>query len=217
MASKKTRHAFKGKQMDVAWDSRLCIHVAECGKAAGSLFVGGRKPWCQPDLAETEEIRDVVERCPTGALSYQDKSGAGEAAHAENSVHVCCNGPLFLRGELRIEGADEASPGLRFRAALCRCGASKNKPFCDNSHQQIGFADSGAVGETGRAPEQRGGPLTVEPLPDGPLICKGSLAIHAASGRLAWQGDTVALCRCGASKNKPFCDGSHSTIGFRSS
>jgi CDGSH-type Zn-finger protein len=107
-------------------------------------------------------------------------------------------------------------PGVRYRAALCRCGRSSNKPFCDNSHLEAGFQDYGSVGEGGPGLAAIGGPLTVKPLTDGPLLVNGNLTIHAGSGRVAWQGAQVALCRCGASKNKPFCDGSHKAAGFRS-
>ena len=218
MSSKAKPLMFSGKTIDVLWDSRLCIHVSECGQAAGDLFVGGRKPWCQPDLSDTDEAKQIVERCPSGALAYRDKAGGpAEAGPAENTVFVACNGPLFVHGDLHIDGVDPtAQPGLQFRAALCRCGASKNKPFCDNSHEEIDFKDYGAVGERGEGAAGSGGALQITPLKDGSLLCKGNLSVHAATGRLAWQGTTVALCRCGASKNKPFCDGSHKNIGFKS-
>jgi CDGSH-type Zn-finger protein len=123
---------------------------------------------------------------------------------------------LFVRGDLDIEGAPENVPGLKFRAALCRCGQSANKPFCDNSHEKAGFRDSGAVGESGRADIAAGGPLQVRPQKNGPLLLKGNLVITGGNGRTSWRGDRVALCRCGGSGNKPFCDGSHKTNGFSS-
>lgn len=209
--------AFAGKQMDVTWDTRLCIHVAECGKATGDLFVGGRKPWCQPDLSSSTEVVDVVERCPSGALSYEDKSGGtAESAPTANSLHVATNGPLFFRGELNIKNAPADMPGVEFRAALCRCGASKNKPFCDNSHESADFFDYGSIGESGTPINTLDGVLEIEPLKDGPLIVKGNLSMYTGAGRLAWHGTTVALCRCGGSRNKPFCDGTHSKNGFNS-
>ena len=107
-------------------------------------------------------------------------------------------------------------PGVRYRAALCRCGASKNKPFCDNSHAEIGFEDAGAVGEPGPGLAGQGGALSVRAMPDGPLKLQGNCTIKAGSGRVAWEGTGVALCRCGASANKPFCDGSHRAAGFKS-
>ncbi|MEE9143083.1 MAG: CDGSH iron-sulfur domain-containing protein [Gammaproteobacteria bacterium] len=215
MASK-TFH-YGGEQVDVHWDSRLCIHVSECGRAKGELFVGGRKPWCQPDLVSNDAVAEVCERCPTGALTYDRKdNGPAEQAAPTNTVTVLNNGPLYLRGELAIDGAPDDMQGVRFRAALCRCGLSKNKPFCDNSHEKAEFHDSGAVGETGEGTTQSGGPLNVTPVEDGPLVVNGNLTIIAASGLPRWSGIKTALCRCGHSNNKPFCDGTHKTIGFRS-
>jgi CDGSH-type Zn-finger protein/uncharacterized Fe-S cluster protein YjdI len=208
---------YPGNKVDIRWDGRLCIHVAECGQAQGDLFVGGRQPWCIPDLVDVKEIVEVIERCPSGALAYQVKDGnTAEQADGENTVTVIYNGPYYVRGDLEIEGAASDMPGVRFRAALCRCGQSKNKPFCDNSHESAGFHDYGAVGEKGQALKETGGKLEVRLIPDGPLMLSGHFVIRAGSGRKAWHGNNVALCRCGASNNKPFCDGSHTATGFKS-
>ena len=226
---------YPGKESDVHWNGKLCIHIGECGRAKGDLFVNGRQPWCQPDLASNKEVEEVVLRCPTGALTYQRKDAykdvggrvesgteteAGfmstEQAAAENTIHVAYNGPLYFKGDLDIEGTPDDINGVNFRAALCRCGESKNKPFCDNSHEDAGFKDYGAVGETGEGLEATGGQLKVTLLKDGPLLIKGNVTITTGSGRQAWQGKETALCRCGASQNKPFCDGKHKLAGFKS-
>ncbi|MDH4047055.1 MAG: CDGSH iron-sulfur domain-containing protein [Gammaproteobacteria bacterium] len=213
--AKSDQFVFPGSRASVSWNSRLCIHIGECGRAKGNLFITGRKPWCQPDLVSDSEVEEVVLRCPSGALSVQNADGSRpEKAAAENTVTVAQNGPLYVRGELQIEGAPENAPGLMFRAALCRCGRSANKPFCDNSHEKAGFLDSGAVGETGPGAVTSGGPLQVKPSKDGPLLFKGNLVIQSGNGRRAWSGSQVALCRCGGSENKPFCDGSHKKNGF---
>ena len=207
---------YEGRDADVSWDGRLCIHVGECGRAQNELFVGGRQPWCEPDRVSAGEVADVVLRCPSGALSYRRKDdGAEESPDAENVVSVMYNGPLYVRGDLEIDGASEDMPGVRFRAALCRCGQSKSKPFCDNSHEAAGFQDYGAVGETGDGFDAPGGKLTVSRAPNGPFLLSGNFTIAAASGRKAWKGKKAALCRCGHSSNKPFCDGSHKEAGFR--
>ena len=207
---------FEGNEIAVEWDGRLCIHIAECGRSAGELFVGGRDPWCVPDNSTKAEVREIVERCPSGALTYEDKGGAPEAVVDENTLIVVYDGPLYLSGDLEIDGASADMPGVRFRAALCRCGQSANKPFCDNSHLKAGFDDHGAVGEKGPGLSEKGGKLRVKSLPDGPLLLEGNLSICAGNGRVAWQGTETALCRCGASENKPFCDGSHKHVGFKS-
>jgi len=206
---------YEGENADVTWDARLCIHVGECGRAKNDLFVGGRDPWCQPDQVATDEALDVVMRCPTGALSIRRKDGSAiETATETNTVLVSNQGPLYVRGELEVDGAADDMPGVKFRAALCRCGLSKKKPFCDDSH--VGeLRDHGAVGEAGPGLEDARGPLKIGKAPNGPLLLKGPFTIVAGSGRVAWKGDNAALCRCGQSKNKPFCDGSHKAAGFQ--
>ena len=206
---------YPGTHATVQWHGGLCIHVGECGRSKGELFVAGRKPWCQPDVTTLDDVVDVVHRCPTGALTYTRDDGEVEQADARNSVVVANNGPLYLRGELAIDGADASMPGAAFRAALCRCGQSSNKPFCDGTHESAGFIDRGAVGDRGPGSDETGGPLTVLRAANGPLLLSGNVEIVTASGRVAWKGRKCALCRCGGSKNKPFCDGSHKAIGFK--
>ncbi len=214
--SDQKKYSFSGSNIDVVWDGRLCIHIAECGRAKGELFVAGRQPWCQPDLVTLDEVVDVVERCPTGALTHKSNDPGIKEAHAEeNTVTVSYNGPYFIRGDLDIEGAAGDLEGVAFRTALCRCGQSENKPFCDNSHEKVNFQDYGAVGEKGEGLESKGGKLHIKTIKDGPLLLSGNITIVNGSGRLAWSGEQVALCRCGASANKPFCDGSHVEAGFK--
>ena len=215
--SDKSEFTYPGNRAQVTWNGKLCIHIGECGRADGDLFVGGRKPWCQPDLATDDEIEDVVCRCPTGALSFEFSDGSRvETPPGENTIQVAYNGPLFVRGELQIDGAPENVPGLKYRAALCRCGKSRNKPYCDNSHLESDFSDYGAVGRAGDAGGESGGPLQVKPATDGPLLIKGNVTIVSSSGRQSWRGSQAALCRCGNSNNKPFCDGQHKKTGFKS-
>ncbi len=215
--SKSPIHRYPGREVDVTWDERLCIHVGECGRAKGELFVSGREPWCQPDGCPVPDVAEVVERCPSGALAYEAKDGqTAETAASHNTLTVSGNGPYFVRGNLAIEGAAPDMPGVKFRAALCRCGHSKNKPFCDNSHEAAGFKDYGAVGETGGGSRVDGDRLTLKPLKNGPLHVTGNLSITAGSGVTRWRGTEAWLCRCGHSRNKPFCDGSHRKAGFSS-
>lgn len=199
----------------VTWDEDLCIHVGECTRAKGELFEMGRKPWCSLEGASDEHVRDVVARCPSGSLaaSFADPA-TNETAPAENTVTVADGGPLYFRGALDIDGAPERAPALAHRAALCRCGLSGNKPYCDGSHRNGDFDDAGAVGDAGKPLEERGGTLAIEIRKDGPIRVGGNLTIVAGTGRVAWQGTATALCRCGLSGNKPFCDGSHRREGW---
>lgn len=206
---------YPGSDADVRWDGRLCIHVGECGRSNDSLFETGRDPWCDPNTVGADTTRAVVQRCPTGALTFTPKDGgAAEPPAALNRVVVANNGPLYVTGDLAIDGAADDMPGVAFRAALCRCGMSKNKPFCDNSHEAAGFVDRGAIGDEGPGMEATGGPLKIGKAPNGPLLLSGNVELVTAAGRVAWRGTKAALCRCGKSQNKPFCDGAHKPAGF---
>lgn len=74
---------YVGKDAAVTWNGALCIHMGECGRAKGDLFVSGRQPWCQPDVTTTADVVAVVERCPTGALTYS-VPGTDEATGEEH-------------------------------------------------------------------------------------------------------------------------------------
>lgn len=221
--AKKIVKNYDGTSATVTWNGPLCIHIGECGRAKGELFEGGRDPWCDPNISNDAEVIDVVTRCPTGSLSVDFKDSAmNEKADAHNTITVAYNGPLFIKGKLEIEGATDDTPGLNFRAALCRCGLSKNKPYCDNSHVKEGFKDFGAVGDKGslddpdykeaNSPE----PLKISFVENGPIRLSGKTTLISGSGRAAWRGDKTALCRCGLSKNKPFCDGTHRGAEWKS-
>jgi CDGSH-type Zn-finger protein len=105
-----------------------------------------------------------------------------------------------------------------FRATLCRCGASKNKPYCDGSHHDVKFAATGEppTGAIAMLPV-RDGELAIDPEVDGPLRVRGNLEITSGTGRCVARVTQAKLCRCGGSNTKPFCDGSHARVGFRSS
>ena len=122
-------------------------------------------------------------------------------------------GPYAVRGDILLDGA----PAGFFRATLCRCGASKNKPYCDSSHKIIEFVATGEP-PTGDAAmlAVRDGPLDIEPQLDGPLRVRGNLEVIAGTGRVVARVTQAKLCRCGGSSTKPLCDGTHQRIGFRS-
>jgi CDGSH-type Zn-finger protein len=127
-----------------------------------------------------------------------------------NVVRVRENGPLEFHAALDVAGVTE-----HFRATLCRCGLSVNKPYCDSSHVAAHFQATGEPATQESTPlAVRNGPLKVTPAPNGPLLLQGSVEICSGTGRTVTRTQKSALCRCGASANKPFCDGSHQRIGF---
>jgi CDGSH-type Zn-finger protein len=101
--------------------------------------------------------------------------------------------------------------------ALCRCGASQNKPFCDNSHKSISFSAQDALANNlDRSDDSLdgAGELSVSPSVNGPLLLNGEFVLYSCDGETLYKGKKAALCRCGSSSNKPFCDGTHNKIGF---
>ena len=212
-------HVYKGNTITVSWDAAVCIHAAECVRGLPKVFDTSRKPWVDADAASATAIMGVIERCQSGALKYQFGNGTkSERAAKANSVAVASDGPLHVRGEIAIvRGSDGVTVAKDTRVALCRCGQSANKPFCDRSHAKTGFSDLGVVAapaasKPAEAPHGLGLKITLRH--NGPIRLDGDLQIFDGGGRLAWQGQEAALCRCGASKNKPFCDGSHREAGF---
>lgn len=210
-----SKHAYKGESLTVHFDPKKCIHAGECVRGNAAVFNPNNKPWVAPDAAAADEVVAVVERCPTGALSYErHDDGAAEAPADKNTVHLAPDGPVYLRGDLRIEGASGETLTMT-RAALCRCGATKNAPFCDMSHSKAEFADAGQVGEakTKEAPEGQDF-LKARVLPNGPVLLEGPYELTNGEGEACLETGSGYLCRCGASSNKPWCDGQHSKIGF---
>jgi uncharacterized Fe-S cluster protein YjdI len=124
----------------VTWDSQYCIHSANCVRGLPQVFDTNRRPWITPDAAAADEIASVIERCPSGALSYRRTDGAlQEQAPDEPFVYPIPNGPLYVNAALTIRDEDGNVQREATRMTLCRCGASENKPFCDSSHLRIGF------------------------------------------------------------------------------
>lgn len=209
---------YKGKTITVLYDPQRCIHAKECVHGAPEVFNPNSNPWVGPDNAEARAIATVIKRCPTGALHYQAAdSTLAERAEPSNTLTVTPHGPLYLRGSFAVVAEDEKELFSDTRAALCRCGASKNKPFCDNSHFAVAFDDPGTVAPGGDARKEMAtsGKLRVVRTANGPLHLQGQITIRNADAQVIFEGTETWLCRCGASNSKPFCDGSHQRIGFK--
>jgi len=227
---------YTGTDIEIAYDPVRCLHAAECVKGLNAVFDPDRKPWVDPNRASPGEIAAIIERCPTGALRARRLDGGPEETPAERTtLRVAADGPFYARGDLRVELAGSEEPRVEMRAAFCRCGASSAKPFCDGAHEKIGFEDAGRVdlsralppestepaGSQGGEGDLEGegvappGAIDVTPVANGPLRFEGVIEI-CGSGEASPGGRFAGayLCRCGASANKPFCDGSHRDIEF---
>jgi CDGSH-type Zn-finger protein/uncharacterized Fe-S cluster protein YjdI len=212
-------HEFRGQDISVTWSRRRCIHAAECVMHLPTVFEPGRRPWVDVSQASEDAIARVVARCPTGALHYARTDGVlPEVAPSTNSVLVSRNGPVYLRGDIELLDESGALRLVDTRLALCRCGRSANRPLCDGSHLATGFRDAGAVRDESavKRPGAPGGKLRVRPQRDGPLQIDGPFSLTGADRGAVVSGGSARLCRCGHSRNKPFCDGSHERTEFRS-
>lgn len=203
-----------GQQIDLLYNGQRCIHARHCVLSLPGVFKANvQGPWIDPDAASTEALVTVAHMCPSGAIGYRrHDGGAEEAAPAVNLVQLRENGPLGLRADIRLDGQ-----AIGMRAVLCRCGASRHKPFCDGSHVQVHFQATGEPDTLESVPLQvRDGPLLVEPETDGPLAITGNLELCCGTGRTINRVTATRLCRCGGSANKPYCDNTHRRNGFRS-
>lgn len=205
----------EGQDLTILFEGRRCIHSRFCVTGAPKTFLANvQGPWLHPDDTPVDRLVEIAHACPSGAIRYRRKDGKpDETAPPVNLAAVRENGPYAIRAEILIDGEPAG-----FRVTLCRCGASKAKPFCDGSHKSIGFKASGEP-ETRSvdAPPVRDGQLNLRPQTNGPLLIEGPLEIVSGTGRAVARVTQVRLCRCGGSATKPFCDGTHAKIGFRSS
>jgi CDGSH-type Zn-finger protein/uncharacterized Fe-S cluster protein YjdI len=205
------RESVRGSQVVIHFVGERCIHSRNCVLDRPDVFVPNvAGEWIHPDRATPAEVLELARNCPSGAIRCTTLDGAEmESAPIVNTVRVRENGPLAFRGPVTIDGSDQ---GLR--VTLCRCGASKRKPYCDGSHAQAGFVATGepAIIESA-ALAHRNGPLAIESKPDGPLRVTGNLEVITGTGKTVRKVTECSLCRCGQSKNKPYCDGSHRSLG----
>ncbi len=151
-----------------------------------------------------------------GERQMAETNGGDRGSAGGNVARIPPGGPICLTGRIVVEVGGRVLAETD-DVALCRCGQSANKPFCDGSHRGAGFADPGVI-EGGRlvpGPDASSGEDAVAIVckSDGPLLVRGPLTVVAADGERV-RGTKGALCRCGESAIKPFCDGSHRAAGF---
>jgi uncharacterized Fe-S cluster protein YjdI len=138
----KPQREYATDEVAVEWRPELCYHDRACIRALPAVFDPQRRPWIQADAASTTQLEDAVALCPSGALRSHRLAAPVEVHPSDETVvSVTPNGPLILRGNLRIV-RDGVEIARLEKAALCRCGQSSNKPFCDGTHLKIGFSDS---------------------------------------------------------------------------
>ncbi|MCF8253394.1 MAG: (4Fe-4S)-binding protein [Bacteroidia bacterium] len=134
---------YSNSDITIQWQPEKCIHSTLCWKGLVQVFNPREKPWVKMDGASTEEIREQVKKCPSGALSFQNNIQEvrfePNAVESEISIVVTENGPLLVQGKSLIKETNGTVHVKENTTALCRCGASSNKPFCDGTHRKINF------------------------------------------------------------------------------
>ena len=137
-----SKKEYSNGEITVVWEGDKCIHSKNCWNGLGSVFKPNEKPWIQVEGASSEEIMAQIDKCPSGALSYY-KNDAQEKEQKDSGIIIepSKNGPLIVHGDFELKDKDGAITACRKVTALCRCGQSKNKPYCDGSHKAAGFKD----------------------------------------------------------------------------
>ena len=139
--AKNRRDAYKGKRITIFDNRAICSHAGHCTDGLKSVFRMKEEPWIAPDGAEVGKIIETIRKCPSGALSYAIDGVEAEPPEREPMITVTDDGPYALTGGVELMGVKFGDGASREHYTLCRCGASKNKPFCDGSHWSVSFRD----------------------------------------------------------------------------
>ena len=211
------QRTYETDRIAVHWDSTRCIHTARCLNALPSVFDVGRRPWVDLTAADADAVAAAVETCPTGALRYERLDGGPQDQPKRPTVAIPIpHGPLLVMGDLRVVGPEGEQVTEEHRLTLCRCGRTRNQPFCDNSHLMSSFRsrEFTAKPRAGRAPAPGAeeGKTTITATRDGSLRFEGRVVVMTQDGETLADADDIWLCRCGRSQTKPFCDSSHKGI-----
>ncbi len=130
---------YSNDEITVRWDPKKCIHSGECVKCQPGVFDPDRSPWIKMDAASTEEITKAIDKCPSGALSYVKTTKAEKAepkSEPAAKIRAMKDGPLTVQGSCILIDEDGSILAEEGPFALCRCGKSKKKPYCDGSHKK---------------------------------------------------------------------------------
>lgn len=131
------RRDYPGKTITIHDNRTICAHAGACVKELSSVFIKDGRPWIDPDGANVAAIVAVINKCPSGALSYTASDRLTRDDANDPAITIAKDGPYDVTGPIALQG--ELSPPSGERYSLCRCGASKNKPFCDGTHHEINF------------------------------------------------------------------------------
>ncbi|MEI7661562.1 MAG: (4Fe-4S)-binding protein [Bacteroidota bacterium] len=148
--NKDTVKEFSNGEVTVYWKPELCIHSANCLIGLPEVFNSKKKPWINVHASNSKEIMKIIDTCPSRALTYLKSNkfvtskprATAKMKSKFARVHILKNGPALITGNFIVRDAKKKKIKIEGEvAAICRCGGSKKKPFCDGSHLRIGFTD----------------------------------------------------------------------------
>jgi len=130
-----------GKKITIHDNREICAHAGYCTDNLSSVFKYKEEPWIDADAATVEDIINTIAKCPSGALSYSIDNTEHQIQTSAPLITVLENGPYAVTGGIELIDQKLGEGCTEERYTLCRCGASKNKPFCDGSHWTVDFKD----------------------------------------------------------------------------
>ncbi len=132
---------YSNGEVTIVWKPKLCIHSTICVTGLPEVFDNTKRPWINAKGASTDEIISQVKKCPSGALSYylNNEKKKGEQTMENVKVDLMENGPIIVNGKIQLKNSKGETVPTDETVALCRCGDSTNKPFCDGAHNTNGF------------------------------------------------------------------------------
>ena len=137
------RTSYEGEEVTIHDNRGICSHAGLCDGTTPSVWRSGVEPWIDPNGASGEEIVSTIKRCPSGALSYSIDGVEHRDLDRPPQIQVSPAGPYWITGGVELQDAEWGEEASREHYALCRCGHSKNKPFCDGTHWYVDFGDPG--------------------------------------------------------------------------
>jgi CDGSH-type Zn-finger protein len=135
------RETYQGQSIAIHDNRAMCSHAGHCTDGLAAVFKYGAEPWIDPDGAPVAAIVAMIRKCPSGALSYTLGGVEERDQQRDPTITVTKDGPYAVVGGVRLTGEAWGSGASTEHYTLCRCGGSKNKPFCDGTHWRIGFRD----------------------------------------------------------------------------
>ncbi len=130
---------YVGKDITIFDNRALCAHAGVCTDRLASVWRMGEEPWIDPDGAAVDAIIATIQACPSGALGYARDGETSATAEQDPEIQVVRGGPYRVVGAIGLKDAEWGEGASRDQYTLCRCGGSKNKPFCDGSHWDLDF------------------------------------------------------------------------------